>query len=507
MKEKIVVIFLYLFFFNILSGTQMRIEGYYEGIIENQKESEDYEWDASSLFYKFDTRLYADPFPFAHLYFFFQNKNFGDYDSFGTKYYYKTDNTTYLNNAQLSFRQERNNNGFETKLFFRGSDNYWLDGTMLELLDVDKVKNDDNGRGVRFDFWHSLNGSASYVFSDFSGNGNNAEDIHLARLRQSFFNNKLFGGLFYFRRNRPSGIKEDYEEVAATDIKFSLGRYDFNSEFSFCNDYFNEEFQTKNKEFREKGFTSIEGIKDILKSNIALKGEIKGFRIGNSNIGFWNFSPGYWSYGETFQSSFDKDDNPNNEYGFWLNSYFLVPTRAITVTLNWSQYKKHIPNIYQNKQYYDPSNKLYSEVYLEFINGFKGKVYLERRKEEDKGIAAKYYDLFTELSVENRLGKFLTQFMIRDWGDLWEKQQIGIECSINLSEKLRLFTRALISEERFGLRQIFFGEIQYKISGNSNLYIQYGPNGIGDNNLINDDDFKNGGTMQKYVRMFVQGWF
>ena len=68
---------------------------------------------------------------------------------------------------------------------------------MLGIINTGSVNNDGNGQGGRFDLWHRLNGSLTYVFSDFSqGEG---DDIHLIRYRQSLFKNKFNSGIFFQR--------------------------------------------------------------------------------------------------------------------------------------------------------------------------------------------------------------------------------------------------------------------------------------------------------------------
>ena len=89
-------------------------------------------------------------------------------------------------------------------------DSYWMDGSILGIVNTGSVNNDGNGQGVRFDVWHSYNGSMTYVFSDFSqGEG---DDVHLFRYRQSLFKNKLNTGLFFQRKLYSNGGKFDYNE-------------------------------------------------------------------------------------------------------------------------------------------------------------------------------------------------------------------------------------------------------------------------------------------------------
>ena len=109
------------------------------------------------------------------------------------------------------------------------------------------------------------------------------------------------------------------------------------------------------------------------KSNFAIKSELSGLKIGNTKYGFWFFKPGIFSYGDTYRNYMG--DNQSNRYGYWINSYYLVPQRAITLTINYSSYKKLVADtitvfsdsLYK-KEIFDPSTNLLAEIYIEFIN-------------------------------------------------------------------------------------------------------------------------------------------
>ena len=207
-------------------------------------------------------------------------------------------------------------------------------------------------------------------------------------------------------------------------------------------------------------------------------------------------------------------DNQSNRYGYWINSYYLVPQRAITLTINYSSYKKIVADtitvfsdsLYK-KEIFDSSVNLLAEVYLEFINGFKGKVLINKRDEEWQGQLYKHYDFFSELSVENSLAKLLGQFKIKDLGETWEKHITGIELSVNLTEKWRFFTRGIIADDRVGSRFSIFTELQYRMSGNTELYLQYGPSYWGQYGLVNDDGFASSGIMRKEAKLILKAWF
>ncbi len=109
--------------------------------------------------------------------------------------------------------------------------------------------------------------------------------------------------------------------------------------------------------------------------------------------------------------------------------------------------------------------------------------------------------------MENKLAKLLTQFKIKNINESNEKQIAGIELSVNLSDRWKLFTRGMIANDRAGSRHSFFTEIQYRIGGNTEFYLQYGPNWYGSYGLVNDDGFASSGEMKKEIKLIVKGWF
>ena len=352
----------------------------------------------------------------------------------------------------------------------------------------------------------SYGGSYTYVFSDFSsGEG---DDVHLMRYRQNLSERIRFG-VFYQRKNIYTAAKDDYKEVLAADFHAGLDRYYLNAEFAWSEDPSDDYIQQKNDEYS--------GAKDFLKSNVAMKAEIMGFRIGTAKLGYVMFKPGAWSYGDTYRN--DMGDNTSNQYGYWLDTKYLVPSRAITLTMNYSAYQNHVADtawvttledtmyVTRPKEVYNPGSNLYTEMYIEFVKGFKGKVYFNKEDKEINNRKEKHYDYFMELSVENRLAKLLTQFKIKDIGEDSEVQLTGIEVSVNLTDDWKFFMRGMIANDDEGSRHSIFGEIQYRLSGNTELYLQYGPSWWGQYGLVNDDGFATGGDMQKEVKLILKGWF
>jgi len=468
------------------------MEGFYEGQYGRSYESDVFDWNIWEPNLYLETRLYGEPVKNSNLYIkFYSDKDYSNGEQ----------PLTVLSEGHIAFQGDKNGNGFRTTFFTRESRHYWLDGSMLGIINTNAVNNSGNGQGARFDFWHTYKGSISYVFSDFSQDG--GDDIHLFRYRQSLLNNKINTGLFFQRKHYPTGGIKDYNQVIGYDIKIRAGKYYFSTEIAMSEVPSDSVISSLTDSYDDS---------DFLKSNFAIKSELRGFRIGVPRFGYWFFTPGIFSYGNTYRNYMG--DNQSNKYGYWINSHYLVPERAITFVLNYSQYQKIVgetitvfSDSLQSKEIYDPTTNLYTEIYIEFINGFKGKIAFNKKDEKWQGEEYRHYDLFSEVSVENRLAKLLGQFKIKDLGEVWEKHILGLELSVNLTDQWKFFTRGMIANDRAGSRYSVLTEVKYSITGNSELYIQYGPNYWGQYGLVHDDGFASSGEMRKELRLIIKGWF
>ena len=82
-----------------------------------------------------------------------------------------------------------------------------------------------------------------------------------------------------------------------------------------------------------------------------------------------------------------------------------------------------------------------------------------------------------------------------------------MELSVNLTDEWKFFTRGMIANDRIGSRHSIFTEMQYKVSGNTELYLQYGPSYWGQYGLVNDDGFVSSGDMREEIKLIIKGWF
>ena len=497
MKKRIILIIgLQIFLVSLLAETGLNFEGYLEASYGANYEADEFEWNIWDPNINFEGRFWSNPYPGSNVYF---------------KFYSDKDNDTYkegnsslavLTEGHASYKLDNNGFGFESILFTREGGRYWLDGSMLDLLNSGSVNNDSNGQGIRWDFWLPAM-SMTYIVSDFSsGNG---DDVHLGRLRKELMSGKLRMGLTYQRKNYYTGNKKDYNMLLAGDMQYQMGNYYLSWELAGTSVPSEEDVTEATKSINE-----LDSISEIMEQNLSSKIEISGFKTGSYDLGYIAITPGAYFIGDKYRNFMGNNDK--NKSGWWINSYYLVPQRAITFTCNYSYSENTLADTLidqdnEERLTYNPVSNLYTEAYIEFINGFKWRIYFNKKDEEWQGNDYQHYDLFTELQVENRLAKLMTQFKIKDMGEVTEKQLWGIECSVNLNQRWKLFSRGMVANDRGGSRFSIFGELSYKIGGNTEAYIQYGPSWWGQYGLVNDDGFASGGEMKEEIRFLLKSWF
>ncbi len=496
----IILILLAPFTYNNLSAVS-KLEGYYEVFTGAGRLSDNYNWKLWDTDFKFELRYLTYPFSNSEAYIkFYSNKDTKD---IGMQKILR------MQESHLKYRYEKGVSGLETYLFSRESGRLWIDNTILEMVKTDNIKDGDNAQGIRADFWFPYNISGVYIFSDFSSS-ETGDDVHIFRLRKYFWDKHLFFGSTYMRKVYATTEGKGYNQVISFDHKLSFGRYYLALESAVSS--VPSDTTIPENECNEYDFK----IMDVsVPTNFAIKSEFKGLKFGSANLGYLYFIPGFEYFGKDYRNYMS--DEIKDKRGLWLNFSYLLPYRAVTLTSNFYTSEN------QNKDKYlhlindttftfimsdNPLIQWYNEVYLEFVKGFKVKMSYTKKTETRHGMEYAHNDFFSELVVENKYAFLRTQYKLKDIGETYEKELMGIETSINLANNTKLFTRAMSCNEESSLRYFYFVEIQYRLGGNSELYLQYGPSWWGDyGELTNDDEFAAGGRMQDEIRIILKGWF
>ena len=234
-----------------------------------------------------------------------------------------------------------------------------------------------------------------------------------------------------------------------------------------------------------------------------IQAEVRSFKLGTQRTGYFNTTPGWWSRGPKWQNSLGGPGY--DETGFFLNSYYLFPERAITYTNNLLWYA---PKAYSHVR----TRELYNELYIEFINGFTGKTSYKRRdiyRPSPAGtLRETHLDWFNELQVESRLAWLRVQTKVRDIGTPDRKELYVIENSINLSQRTKVYNRFAFGNDPSILREGIFTQLQYRPTGNMEMFLQYGPDYIGGGSMPVDEGNLNGsGDQRDMVKFILKGNF
>jgi len=402
---------------------------------------------------------------------------------------------------------------WETYLFYR-QNRFWIhDEPLLNLVDQDKIKNDNWGpqsSGIRADFWNvdlwkikGLGGTFIYFDdgSTFNWTGDPNDEVadgtdnFIFRLRKKSFGDRLEVGSMFLRKDWTNTnvsrhfLGTSFNEVYSGDIAFyprnlkptglSIGPLNLENsswitEFAISRD----PFQIETSDIRS------------YKDRFAFSAEVRNLRISNLILHAW-----YNNFGENFRDylsrRFDEDRNFNRKQ-YHIEGIYLFPKKAITATVAYDFYKKRIVD--EEGGNLRPTYNLYTELYIEFIKGFKGKVGYNRWHGFDaSGEVFDFYtypNLFAELSVENKLAKVRIQARIRDWGTFREVVAYGYDMEFNATGKLKGYFRILNVNEETEARATVFAQIRYDLGYGAEFFIEYG-DPWQSNNLVNSDQFVN----------------
>ena len=235
-----------------------------------------------------------------------------------------------------------------------------------------------------------------------------------------------------------------------------------------------------------------------------LEGEIRSLRLGTARTGFVNVVPIWWSRGPSW---FNPAGAPtSNQTGFLVQSYYLVPERAITLTHNFGWVSDGFDRRLGTRYAYD-------EMYVEFVNGFTGKLAyrsIDNYNYTFSGLVrSPHNDLISEVQVENRLAWLRVQAKLADIGNQQlAKQVFVVEQSINVTPKVKFYNRFAFGNDPDKLRKALFTQLQYRPTGSMDMFVQYGPDYIGGGSFPVDEGNLNGGGDQfDQFKFILKGYF
>jgi hypothetical protein len=391
--------------------------------------------------------------------------------------------------------------GVESFLFFR-QDRFWADSYLIPLVETGAAKNDDqgpNGSGIRVNTWGLLGGNATFIASDFAGQiseenwrPERTDDAYIARLRREFLDRKLRLGLGFNRKveNEQVDAAVTSTSVYAADARYQWNNVDYSLEYAFSDG-------------PPPPVASPERWSGRISQRAVLQGEIRSFRLGNAAVGFVNFVPAGWIKGPLYRNELDFSER--DEVAWKLDTWYLVPQRAITLT---GSYVQGLKTATQEERW----STAYLEAYIEFVKGFTGKVSYKssdnRRFDGTRRILNEDDDLFGEVQVESRLAWMRLQGKVRDINLPEEKVLLNLDTSINLSDRLKVYNRFSFGSDPAILRKGIFSQLQYRPTGNVEMFLEYGPNYIGDGSVpVDDGDLSGNADQTDLLKFIIKGQF
>ncbi|MFH1843803.1 MAG: hypothetical protein ABIF77_11425 [bacterium] len=431
---------------------------------------------------------------------------------------------------------------YEAFLFSR-QNRFWINSEpLLSLVEDHKLKNDDWGpksQGVRLDFWDvqpalGLGFEGTVIYSDDGatynwGGGDVADgtDSWIIRVMPKLANSDKFSGksggwgtgllgFTVLRKDWTNTSNPDYRDkhhlmhnsVYAVDLAYSpTGVKDTGmilGPLNFEQSRWTVEYAFSSTPFRETVFSEPSS------NHYAFAAEFRNIQLSDVILHGW-----YYDFGENFRDylsgRFDNDRREFNRQQKHAEAIWLVPRKAVTAKLVYDTHRKRtVDEIGGGLR---PATEWYGELYVEFINGFKGKVAHKRYRGYDA--SAEINDFFTypewyaEVSVENFLAKIRLQVRIKDAGTFREITAYGFDMDVNITEKLKGYIRMLNVNEETEARHTMFAQLKYDLGFGAEFYFEYGDAGQSDN-IVRTDwfvDEGNNDNLRDRLKLLVKTWF
>ncbi len=408
-----------------------------------------------------------------------------------------------FNEAHMRFRREQGKRGMDTYVYSKQDRFPTWDQYLIRF-----INGYGGGQGVRFDTWGYGGFSTWFLVGDYSDQYNNSldplktDDIYLARVRRDFFKDqRLRLGFTWSRRENNQAGTRDRNEIFGLAGRYKWLGQDFMLEYGTSQGtdptvQYPEELRRKVTVFRTSTGIAFPD-RDVLQA------EVRTLRLTLPVLGTLNCIPTYWTRGAKWQNG--QGEPGRDETGFKLHNYYLLPERAITYTNELLGYSSYATSRYRVHQ-------IYNELYIEFVNGFTGKTYYRQRSEyrQVMGVPARedYNDWFGEVQVESKLAWLRVEAMVKNVGRPEHKQLYAVENSVNLTNALKVYNRFAFGNDATILRKAVFTQLQYRPTGNVEMYLQYGPDWIGNSPTpVDEGNLQGSGDQTDLVKFILKGYF
>lgn len=480
-------------------------------MLDVRKQYRSYEWDYESNHYETwlgnQLRLFSAPFPNTEAFVKVEaDWNPGSNDADRPVYQYRE--------SHLRYRWDQKKYGADTYIFQR-QDRFWVENHLIQVVQSGNLNDSGNAQGARFDLW-GLGTNLTFIASDFSGQSNPSsgaaagapvatDDAYVLRMRRTFFKERLRLGFTLNRRVEAREASGGGEQgVNALDLRYTLGNTDILLEYADAHAKDTPDFVEGSFKLDRFQPDRIRRLDLWLPGDAVVRGEVRALTVGTPSLGYYNIVPTFWYYGSDFVNPLG--DANRDEQGVWINTWYLLPQRAVTLSLNYTSWEHHV---YEKRHY----TEVYAEIYTEYELGFTSKLAFSDRRNRDRlnpeeVTVTENKDLFAEVQVESELAWMRVQTKIKDIGTARRKELASLESTLNLTPTLKLYGRYTFGNDPARLRRGLFAQLQYRPRGNMEVFLEYGPNWIGDSpNPVDDGDLAGSGDNQDLVKFIIKGSF
>lgn len=442
--------------------------------------------------------------------------------------------------AHLRFRKEFSNKREWDNYLFTRQDRFYVEPYQVQIFDQRGFRLDPllygrgNWQGIRSEYKSQRGLNATFVVGDASGDiyppnytglvphapldslnnraGERTHDLYVLRLRREFLaDSRLKLGFMLTRVEGWFGSDSLAPPLHRAAEGPGQGIYAFDSRVRLLGADVSLLYAQSYPTFAS-GYNGIRTPVTIgkhstgiqLPDRAILEGEIRSIRLGTPRTGFIAVTPVWWSRGPLWHNP--AGSPTGNQTGFLLQSYYLLPERAVTLTHNFGWASNDLYREIGTRYSYD-------EMYVEFVNGFTGKVSYRRVDNYAYNFAGLYrtphMDLITEMQVESKLASLRVQGKVAEIGNAQlSKQIVVVEQKLNVTPKATLFNRFSFGNDADKLRKAIFTQLQYRPTGSMEMFLQYGPDYIGGGSYPVDEGSINGsGDQFDQVKFILKGNF
>jgi hypothetical protein len=367
---------------------------------------------------------------------------------------------------------------------------------LLGLVDGRARGYHGRSQGMRLDVFDYRGFRAQGMFaqtgeSESSGN----DDIWVCRLQQRM-GAHLDAGATYLRRiwyDENVNPDSTYNQVFAGDLTVFALDAECVLEYAESRDPL-AETEAPEETWTEQRFGS----------RSAFKTEVRGLTVGPlSLLGHYRrFGKEFYDrlsdfYHPKWGSSFDQK-------GYFGQIVYLVPRKAITLTLRHDRYETtYDPEKGRFLEVSYPVRWSQGEVFLEFKGGIKGKLVYEHYESgnptlEEFKLATRSRSAFAEIQSENEVALVKFQVKRKDIGleeraygkerRFGERTLFGTEVKANLSDQWQVYTRMVLVDAQVDKWATLMAHVGYFISPGVEMWLEFGEPWRTDNDLVNDND-------------------